>query len=59
MQSTTTETRFFKTNKTMNKLEKYCYNLAIDIVGSDLDMVYRVADILYREFEDNKITLIK
>tara|TARA_R100001460_G_scaffold46785_1_gene84506 strand:- start:575 stop:721 length:147 start_codon:yes stop_codon:yes gene_type:complete len=41
----------------MNELEKYCYNLAIDIVGSDLNMVYRVADILYREFEDNKIIL--
>ena len=45
--------------KEMNKLERYCFDLAVDIIGSDLDMVNRVADILYREFEDNNIKLNK
>jgi len=41
----------------MNKLEQYCFNLAVEIVGSDLSEVNRVADILYREFENNTLTL--
>tara|TARA_R100000231_G_scaffold55603_3_gene46389 strand:+ start:922 stop:1065 length:144 start_codon:yes stop_codon:yes gene_type:complete len=40
----------------MNKLEQYCFDLAVEIIGSDLDNVNRVADILYREFEDKIIT---
>tara|TARA_R100001594_G_scaffold129978_1_gene168845 strand:- start:915 stop:1079 length:165 start_codon:yes stop_codon:yes gene_type:complete len=43
----------------MNKLERYCFDLAVDIIGSDLDRVYRVADILYREFEEKNIRLNK
>ena len=42
-----------------SKLEKYCFNLALDIIGSDLGMVNKVAYILYREFEDNNIKLNK
>ena len=32
-------------------LKQYCFDLAVEIIGSDLDDVNRVSDILYREFE--------
>ena len=32
-------------------LNQYCFDLAVEIIGSDLDDVNRVSDILYREFE--------
>ena len=38
-------------------ISQYCYDLAVEIIGSDLSEANRVADILYREFEDNKLTL--
>ena len=39
------------------ELEQYCFDLSVKIIGSDLSEVNRVANILYREFEDNKLTL--
>ena len=32
-------------------LKEYCFDLAVEIIGSDLDMANNVADILYREFK--------
>ena len=34
----------------MNKIEKYCFDLAVEIIGSELDDANRVASILYDEF---------
>ena len=41
--------------KKMNKLEKYCFDLSVEIIGSDLDDVNRVASILYDEFTKDSI----
>ena len=41
--------------KKMNKLERYCFDLAVEIIGSDLNDVNRVASILYDEFTKDKV----
>ena len=41
--------------KKKNKLEQYCFDLAVEIIGSDLDDVNRVANILYNEFTKDGI----
>ena len=39
----------------MKELEKYCKDLSVEIIGSDLDDVNRVANILYDEFTKDNI----
>ena len=41
--------------KKMNKLERYCFDLAVEIIGSDLNNVNRVASILYDEFTKDRV----
>tara|TARA_R100000234_G_scaffold113698_1_gene88314 strand:- start:42 stop:215 length:174 start_codon:yes stop_codon:yes gene_type:complete len=41
--------------KKMNKLEKYCFDLSVEIIGSDLNDANRVASILYDEFTKDSI----
>ena len=41
--------------KKMNKLERYCFDLAVEIIGSDLNDINRVASILYDEFTKDKV----
>ncbi len=41
--------------KKMNKLERYCFDLAVEIIGSDLNDVNRVASILYDEFTKDRV----
>ena len=46
-------------NKVKEKtIEQYCFDLAVEIIGSDLQEANRVADILYREFENKIIKII-
>tara|TARA_R100001594_G_scaffold1063_1_gene4461 strand:- start:11347 stop:11538 length:192 start_codon:yes stop_codon:yes gene_type:complete len=41
--------------KKMNKLERYCFDLAVEIIGSDLNDINRVASILYDEFTKDRV----
>lgn len=41
--------------KKMNKLERYCFDLAVEIIGSDLNDVNRVSSILYDEFTKDSV----